>query len=330
MSLPENKRRALLDKALLYWRDTGFPYSELSDDDIASEYARIDRVQLDSVLTKRTIKFSTVGLRLANSFHPQMWHIPSQYHILSPIDHFRRDETLRKQLEKAAYFWPNRSCWNAYNVRNLFGIYAGGRVANFRPTAAKALIEKYSLEGTKVLDFCSGFGGRLLGASPLNRYYLGIDVSQQQVKGLLAMHKAVRNFSPCYVEIMKGRAEQQMSLLKANSFDLIFTSPPYFDLEKYCTAKDQSYVRYASYEDWKERFLTIVLYESSRLLKRKGVMIINISNTNKYPLAEDFLSIAKTFFTRLTTYDLRLHARPVQRKNGMVYKNEPVYILIKK
>src|SRR5205807_2694325 len=123
-----------------YWRDNGFPYPSLSQDDIELEFRRLSAVPADAVLRRRSLYPSTVGLRLANTFQPQIWSVPARNHRLAPVDHFNNDDTLRKLLLRAATFWPNRRCWNGQCLRGMLRIYAGGRVSNFRPAVARAII----------------------------------------------------------------------------------------------------------------------------------------------------------------------------------------------
>jgi hypothetical protein len=42
---------------------------------------------------------------------------------------------------------------------------------------------------------------------------------------------------------------------KKESLDFAFTSPPYFDTEKYSNEKTQSYLKYKNINTWKEKFL---------------------------------------------------------------------------
>ena len=43
---------------------------------------------------------------------------------------------------------------------------------------------------------------------------------------------------------------------RENTVDLCFTSPPYFDTEKYADEPTQSYIKYPSEKEWIDGFLT--------------------------------------------------------------------------
>jgi hypothetical protein len=220
-------RERWLDKALAHWRKRGFPYPRLTLDEMEREFVLVQRHPTHSTFSGQILRSATTGLRLANSFHPQMWHVRSQQHQLAPIDYFQDDRRLRQLLERAPRFWPNRRCWNSQCVRSLFRIYSSGRVANFRPLVARAIIDRFSPPGGRVLDYCAGFGGRLLGSLSLDRYYFGVDASALQVRGLKKMWKALRAMARGTAELHHARAEEFLVGIPSDSIDLVFSSPPF-------------------------------------------------------------------------------------------------------
>src|SRR5205085_207140 len=108
-----------------------------------------------------------VGVKLANFFHPQMWSVPVGPRR-SPLDCFEDDKALRELIRKALRIWPDRYSVNESNLRRMLKTFSHtAGVSNFRPTAAKAIYERYSKSGNTILDFSAGYGGRLLGCMPL-------------------------------------------------------------------------------------------------------------------------------------------------------------------
>ena len=61
-------------------------------------------------------------------------------------------------------------------------------------------------------------------------------------------------------------------------FDTIFTSPPYFQVERYTQDNNQSWKRYKKLKDWKEQFLFATLEKAWYTLKKGGYLIVNISD----------------------------------------------------
>ena len=64
-------------------------------------------------------------------------------------------------------------------------------------------------------------------------------------------------------------------------YDLIYTSPPYFDLEKYTSDKNQSISKYNNEKSWFNIFLKVTLIKVWSVLDIKGYMCININQKHK-------------------------------------------------
>ena len=69
--------------------------------------------------------------------------------------------------------------------------------------------------------------------------------------------------------------------------DLCFTSPPYFDTEKYSDEETQSYKKFPTKEDWVNGFLQRTIENCYNGLKGNKYMLINIANTPKYKFIEE-------------------------------------------
>tara|TARA_B100000287_G_scaffold342266_1_gene328957 strand:- start:285 stop:764 length:480 start_codon:yes stop_codon:yes gene_type:complete len=61
-------------------------------------------------------------------------------------------------------------------------------------------------------------------------------------------------------------------------FDTIFTSPPYFDVEKYSDEDTQSYKRYTTIDSWNKNFLHETLRLIIPTLKENGILAVNIAD----------------------------------------------------
>lgn len=157
----------------------------------------------------------------------------------------------------------------------------------FNPAIARAILEDFSAE--RVLDPCAGWGDRLAGAlaSSCVKEYVGVDPNRslqsgyaQQIKRYCAEGKAI--------EVLPGAFEDVT--IKADRFDLAFTSPPYFDTEHYSDDPDQSDLRYPRVEQWVSIFLVGLLTKAVRSVRPGGHVALNLANVNRMgrliPLAE--------------------------------------------
>lgn len=146
--------------------------------------------------------------------------------------------------------------------------------SQFRPSAAKAIYELYNSKD--VLDFSSGWGDRLNGflSCENTESYLGLDPNERLVEGY-AKQESLYN-SGKKVEMICTPAETFDFI--GRSFDTIFTSPPYFNIEKYTQESNQSYKRYRKLDNWLNEFLFKVIGNSWKCLRSGGHLIINISD----------------------------------------------------
>lgn len=318
----------MCQRAFEYWRGTGFPFPIVTDELIRDEVAKL-RTYGSERLASTLRKPSTVGLTLANSFHPQIWE--ARVRGMSPVQVFNDDHKLLTVIRRAPRMRPNRRCWNAAHVRMLASLQNRSRVANFRPSVARVVAAQLSTDGDHVVDFCAGYGGRYLGVATLNRSYLGIDVSNRQVAGLMQMANQLTPHVQSYARFMQGPAEVIMKELEAASSQLVMTSPPYYRLEKYDDDERQCWRRYNAYDDWLESFLVVVIKEAFRVLRRGGFLAINIANQQKYPLAQDCATIMrKRFKNRVCKWMIHMSTNPhIKSKTGALTKVEPLLIVRK-
>jgi len=223
-----------------------------------------------------------------------MWHVKCQY-FRNPVEVFNDDDFLRQCIDRSIRLNRDRRPLNENNMRVMLSTFRNTkRVSNFRPIVARSLYERYSGDGAVILDPAAGFGGRLLGALPLARFYVGIEPKAETVRGLRSMLE--RLGALCDVragaEIIEGRAEERLAQTARHSVDLVLTSPPYFSRERYDDSDQQSSVRYPTYSEWRVRFLGPLLAESARALKPGGFLCLNVQNTETSPVANDAKAIA--------------------------------------
>jgi len=146
--------------------------------------------------------------------------------------------------------------------------------SQFRPSAAKAVYNYFNAKN--VLDFSSGWGDRLCGflASDASSY-VGIDPNSNLFPKYydLINHLSVKNKS---IELLNNCAEDVC--LKSKKFDLVFTSPPYYTLERYTQEDSQSWKKYKKLNDWLENFLFKSLHNAWQSLEIGGKLVLNISD----------------------------------------------------
>ena len=154
-------------------------------------------------------------------------------------------------------------------TQRIRGVVEGTSV--FDPVIVELAVCWYSAPGGTVLDPFSGGSVRGIVASLLGRKYYGIDLRADQVEANREQRSiASPDFPPLWIV---GDSEKVLDSVEPESVDLLFTCPPYFDLEVYSDDPDD-----LSNKDW-ESFLTSyyeIIRKSAKALKedRFAVFVI--------------------------------------------------------
>lgn len=152
-------------------------------------------------------------------------------------------------------------------------------VNEFRPYLARDIYKKYVHEGDKVLNPCAGWGGRLIGFAACmfsDVEYVETDPATETYNGLVKLKDFLR----------LGDNVKQYNLpfedlpVEDNYFDFVFTSPPYFDVERYSDEETQSYVRYNSLDTWKEHFFFPMVDKIINCMKPGASCLLNVGNVS--------------------------------------------------
>lgn len=150
------------------------------------------------------------------------------------------------------------------SVRHILASYAG-MVGSFRPVSARYIIDKY--QPHTVLDFSAGWGGRMVASLSLDVNYIGVDSNVDLEPGYTSFLSAVKDHTTAKAEMYYQPAETvDFSLLVY--YDMIFTSPPYGDLEVYPGSP--------VYTDFMGEFLLPVVSKAWASLEPGGHMCLNM------------------------------------------------------
>lgn len=153
---------------------------------------------------------------------------------------------------------------------------------NFHPMKAKALYERYCPENGIIYDFACGFGGRLLGAlSSKNNYrYFGVEPCVETYTHLNELGE--------YVERVTGKKNSFKIICSGsenycpveNFCDFAFSSPPYFNLERYSEEETQCYNQYPNLDDWFKGYVEPTIKNIYKMLKHGAYYAVNIADFN--------------------------------------------------
>lgn len=194
-------------------------------------------------------------------------------------------------------------------------------VSFFQPKVAHDLYTKY-LDGRShpvVWDPSCGFGARVLGfyaAFPVGVYY-GNEPASLTFKDNQELAEDL-GLATCIEQ--KG-SEFGNSGLEPDSVDLVFTSPPYFDKEKYFNEPTQAWYNRTE-DEWVSHYLKPTLKHALRCLKSGSRLVLNVDRADCYLKAAEEVGF---LLEENTDWKVRKH-HFARRKNKDLFSTERLIV----
>lgn len=192
--------------------------------------------------------------------------------------------------------------------------------------------------GTRILDFSAGWGDRLLSVISHDDkidYYVGVDPNTLNI--------------PIYAEMVEFFTQEKCSIRSPNqnitnnleidkyhiinypfedaplpngkTYNLVFTSPPFFTFEIYSDEPTQSVKRYNNFIVWVTKFLFTCIIKSINVLERGGYLALYISDVYGYYYVEPTLLFIEGYITGMKFKEVICYNSGENNKN-----NRPLWI----
>ena len=250
-------------------------YNELKDTPIRSpDFSRIGLKALDYFFFHHRIKAKTKHI----SFYDAIKNKEYTEHLNELVVRYKKKELNdydKTGLLKAQY--------------QVFQLYYG-TVNQFRPMVAKWVYHTLKPK-VSILDYSSGWGGRCIAAMSMGIPYIGIDANKNLEK---SYDKMINTLEPTANVSITFKPSENVDFSKF-SYDLIFTSPPYFMIEEY-----EKMPAYKSKQGFLDKFFIPVTMNSWKYLLPGGNMALNIPE-DMYMAIKDLLpKIKRTFILPLS------------------------------
>ena len=233
-------------------------------------------------LTNSYFKRDNSGNNASNGFHIEnRWKVdwtrtPSGWKTWQTVDGIKTIVRAFWSLEQVLTKVDIQSIRMATTLRKYVA-------SQFKPSIAKAFYDYFG--SVNVLDFSAGWGDRLAGfyCGETTESYVGIDPNldnhpnyQRQVE----FYEKQRTFfeKEKKVELKPLPAEDVDFTEYKEHFDTVFTSPPYFNTEKYSEHDTQSFRRYTEIDSWNKDFLHKALGNIIPAMKTGGILAVNIAD----------------------------------------------------
>ena len=325
--IDELNKEKCIDELFEYWRKEGFPAHNKDEYDYKKELSNLIMFDERTILQGTDLKQTMHGCGFLWTYFPHWNTVRCGGDKKSVLEHWNDDKELYTLIRKTVDYEikHNKGIFTINRLRQNAKVYCSKQsVSNFRPSVAKYIYNTYGNKGV-VWDMSSGFGGRLLGflASDCKKY-IGTDPSTPTYNGLLEMKKDYEYVGKDIELLCQG---SETYVPEENSLDLCFTSPPYFDTEKYTDEETQSYKKFPKTDLWLDGFLKKTIENCYIGLKDDGYLIINIANTKSYKTVEDdLLRVADEVGFECTN----LLYLTLSSISGKGIKREPTFIFQKK
>jgi len=167
----------------------------------------------------------------------------------------------------------------------------------YKPYLFKLLINLFGAK--RIIDLSSGWGDRLLASlSQQNdiELYVGIDPNKLLFEGYNKMIEDLCSKENKKKYILINSGAEKVEYVNYNDIDMIFWSPPFFDLEIYSTHKTQSLVLYNRYTKWENYFLIYVINLAVNRLRLNGVLILYVAKINYSSFLNKMANMSKLLY----------------------------------
>ena len=250
-------------------------------------------------------------------------------------DRFHDDAKLRRAIRICFEFREGNRLVYPTAIRRALELVTGENIQNFKAQNARAIVEHCCpvLWG-RVYDYSCGYGGRLLGvtSSNLQFEYVGVDPNTDTVNNLRLLNEFIELAGGTPGEIHQSVSEEFVP----ENIDCAFSSPPYFNLEKYSDEPTQCMNQFDSLDNWFEGYVAPTMQNIHQGLNDDGIFATNIADyktpKEEFKVVDRWIDTAeKLGFKHTETVKMMLNTRPGvgNGKQEGVEKFEGIYVFTK-
>lgn len=276
----ESDRNKVVEEVFNIYRNNNiYPITYYNKDGIDEEIQKCIKKDVSFDGNTLDLKFNQ-GQSLCRFLFPNLHGVDvKNTNNNSMLDRFYDDKKLKRAIDFCLRF---KKSVTPPEVRTALEMIGGGVATNYKSMNAKALYEKYCPSGGVIYDFACGFGGRMTGAlTSKNEYtYVGVEPCMETYTHLneLGLH-IERNTKRSNSFKLYCMGSEDLEL-EENTIDFAFSSPPYFNLERYSDEITQCYNKFEEIEDWFDGYVIPTIKNIHRSLKVGSFYAVNIADFN--------------------------------------------------
>lgn len=244
-----------------------------------------DYIDLDPKKSKNIIYFINIDfkrdekyLRITDYFSEDCRVICNFADMISPQEYFKLNKEV---IIKSIGDTPSYKDIDSY-------IYKSGlkQCSNFNIIVATSILRHFKPK--RWLDPSAGWGDRLIAAINYGECeYRATDPNDCLHPKYKSMIDILADEKTIFDE--RGKREKykiteegfETAEIEANYYDLVFTSPPFFDLEKYSNDPTQSHIKFNTLEEWMDGFMFPFLIKCVAALMKGGNLCLYVEDNKK-------------------------------------------------
>ena len=194
------------------------------------------------------------------------------YDFISNIEEFKKKKFIQTMLTYYETTKNARGLKNEYIVlKEVYNICISA-INIFRPLVAVEVYQRF--KPTRILDFSAGWGGRAVGAAVCSTAYIGLDINAglcDAYNNMSAFLNSSSSSSDLVNMVIADAVTFDYSTISPG-YDMVFTSPPYYFIEKY--SHNESY---ASKDEMDQHFYIPVFSNTFKHLLPGGHFVLNVN-----------------------------------------------------
>ena len=237
---------------------------------------------------------SKIGNNIVDYFtFPQRLETKGKYNInffefIVNLDTFREKKFINTMFNYYENVKNKNNTKNEYKVlKEIYNICISA-INIMRPLNCMEIFTRFNAK--RVLNFCAGWGGSTVAAAALNlEAFYGVEINTDLKESYDKMASYLKTKCATYFDIQFCDA---LTFDYTNfNYDTVFSSPPYYFLEKYANN-----VKYDSKKDMNEKFYKPLFTNTYNGLQIGGHYIINICKEVYDNVLKDILGEAHIIF----------------------------------
>jgi len=198
------------------------------------------------------------------------------YDFFTNIEEFKKKKFIQTML---TYYETTKNARGLKNecivLKEVYNICISA-INIFRPLLSIEVYQRF--KPTRILDFSAGWGGRAVGAAACGISYFGLDINAglheayNKMSDFLNSSSSSSSSSKNLINLLIADAVTYDYSTIAPGYDMVFTSPPYYFIEKY--SHNESY---ASKDEMDQKFYIPIFSNTYKHLLPGGHFVLNVN-----------------------------------------------------